>query len=540
MDNFINESDEDSLLSSKKHKKVEKQIKKQINRAIKDVAKKTMASERFEAKIEKQKKKAKHYKEKQKLALNLAKQNNLNNCAESGKSVDTQKEQPQQLCHKNKAIKEREKRIKKQKSIELAQVRERWYKLDNSALIYPAICNDEWNSVFRLSAVMKQPVDPIKLQEALNLTIDRFPFFNVSLKDGLFWPFFQSLTEKPKIQKEIESPCRPFVFKKNAHILRVLYYGNKISFEIFHSLSDGTGATQFFNVLIVTYLELMGIKIEDKSDYGLNAFDKPISEEGEDSFKRYAQKGTIRSRAEQKAYEISDEILDNEQLRIFNANASVKQMKEVAKKYDATINEFLSAVYLKTLIAHKHLYARNSKKPVKLSVPVNIRKHLPSKTMRNFALVLNIEVPLDKEDCTFEELIGIVKSEMNNLNEDYVLGFIGKNVQSERNFFVRIMPLFIKKPIMRLVYSQVGEILFTSTLTNVGLTKLPQTVIENVESYQCVLGATKLNKINLAVISVGDTITITLSSRLKENALARNFYKALADFGIELYIQSNN
>ena len=527
MNNFINDTSKARLFTNTKREQDAKKIKKQINKAI-----------HYAQKTDTENAKPKHNTDEN--GFNLAKsfKHNVVNKCES--KVIAPKEQLQQFNDKSKAIKERDKRIKKQKALELAQVRERWYKLDNSALIYPAICNDDWNSVFRLSAVMKQPIDPNKLQEALNLTIDRFPFFNVSLKDGLFWPFFQSLTEKPQIQKEVENPCRPFVFKKNAHILRVLYYGNKISFEIFHSLSDGTGATQFFNVLIVTYLELMGIKIEDKSDYGLNVFDKPISEEGEDSFKRYAQKGTIRSRAEQKAYEINDEILENEQLRIFNANASVKQMKEIAKKYDATINEFLSAIYLKTLITHKHLYARNSKKPVKLSVPVNIRRHLPSKTMRNFALVLNVEVPIEKEDCSFEELIGIVKNEMSNLNEDYVLGFIGKNVQSERNFFVRIMPLFIKKPIMRLVYSQVGEILFTSTLTNVGLTKLPQTVIDNVESYQCVLGATKLNKINLAVISIGDTITITLSSRLKENALARNFYKTLADFGINLYIQSNN
>lgn len=437
-------------------------------------------------------------------------------------------------------IKQRDKRIKKQKALELEQVRERWYKLDNSALIYPAICNDEWNSVFRISAIMKERVDPIKLQEALDLTIDRFPFFNVSLKDGLFWPFFQALTEKPKIEKETESPCRPFIFKKNAHILRVLYYDRKISFEIFHSLSDGGGAMQFFNVLIVAYIELTGVKVENKSEYGLSVYDKPIIEEGEDSFKRYAQKDTVRSRAEQKAYEIKAEILENVYLRVFNANASVKQIKEVAKTYGATINEFLSAIYLKTLIEHKHLYDRNGKKPVKLSVPVNIRKHLPSKTMRNFALVLNIEVPLEKENSTIEELIGIIKEQMNNLNEEYVLGFIGKNVQSERNFLVRILPLFIKKPIMRLVYSQVGETLFTSTLTNVGMIKLPENALNCIESYQCVLGATKLNKINLAVVSVGDTIAITLSSRLKENSLARNFYKTLADCGVELCIQSNN
>jgi len=436
-------------------------------------------------------------------------------------------------------IKQREKKLKTQRELEMNEISQRWYKLDNSALIYPAIRNAEWNSVFRLSAVLKDKINVEKLQQALDLTIDRFPFFNVSLRDGLFWHYFQSLTEKPKVQLETESPCRPFVFKKNMHLLRVLYYNNKISLEIFHSLSDGYGAIQFLNVLIITYLELNGIEIPDKSNYGYNAYDKPTKEEGEDSFKRYYNKRRIRSRKERKAYAIKDELLEQDTLRVFNGSADIKELKAIAKSYNTTINEFLSATYLSVLLEHKKLYGKTDKKPVKLSVPVNIRGHLPSKTMRNFALVLNVEIPHEKTYASFEEIIEIVKAEMKKLDDDYIYGFIGRNVQSEKLFIVRILPLFVKEPIMKLIYSQVGEILFTSTISNMGLVKLPQAVTEQIVEYQAVLGATKLNKINLAVISVGDTITITLTSRLKDNSLAREFYKKLAGFGLKLRIESN-
>lgn len=455
------------------------------------------------------------------------------------KDKNALKEQKIKSTTKERYEKQRGKRIFKQRERELNEIRERWYKLDNSALIYPAICNDDWNSVFRISAVLKKPVNKDKLQEALNLTIDRFPLFNVSLREGLFWPYFQALTEKPKVMEECDPPCSPFIFKKDSHILRVLYYNTKVSLEIFHSLSDGYGAIQFFNVLIITYLELTGIQVPDKADYGLNAYDKPTREEGEDSFKKYASKTNLRSRKEKKAYEINDELITQGALRVFNGCGSVAELKSIAKSYGATVNEFLATVYLSTLLEHKRLYAKKSKKPVKLSVPVNIRKHLPSKTMRNFALVLNIEVPIEKENAPFEELIEIVKAEMHRLDEEYVLGFISKNVASERNPFVRIIPLFIKKPIMRLFYSQIGEVLFTSTITNMGVNKLPQTVIDNVDSYQAVLGATKLNRLNLAVISIGDTICITLTSRLKENALARDFFKKLTSFGFKLRIEAN-
>ena len=453
--------------------------------------------------------------------------------------IKKQKKEKREELKANKLILQREKNLRKQKSKELKEVRERWYKLDNSALIYPAICSDEWNSVFGISAVMKENVDAKKLQEALDLTIDRFPFFNVALREGLFWFYFQSLTNKPIVEEEKDNPCRPFVFKKNSHIFRVLYYKKKISFEIFHSLSDGYGAIQFFNVLIITYLELMGINIPDKDAFGYNVYDKPIREEGEDSFKRYYKKSTIRSRGEHRSYAINDELLENDQLKVFNATTSISEVKTLSKSFGATINEFLAAVYLCTLLKHKQKYGKNNKKPVKLSIPVNIRAHLPSKTMRNFALVVNVEIPHEKTNASFEEIIEIVKAEMKKLDEEYVYGFIGKNVQSEKNFFVRILPLFIKKPIMRFVYSQVGEILFTSTLSNMGLTKLPQAVIDNIEEYQAILGSTKLNRINLAVISVGNVLTLTLTTMLKENALVRDFFSTLAGFGLKLKIESN-
>ena len=478
-----------------------------------------------------QKAEKKQYKKQKKLEnKNMKKQDKINKVQEkdnsSKKKIDKQ-------------IIQRGKKLKKQKEKNIMEIRNKWYKLDNAALIYPAICNEEWNSVFRLSVVLKDPVDKSKLQQALDMTIERFPFFNVSLREGLFWHYFQQLSTKPIVEEESQSPCRPFIFKKNSHILRVLYYNTKISFEIFHSLSDGYGAIQFFNVLIITYLELTGVQITDKSDYGYSAYDKTTAEESEDSVKRYYNKTKIRSRAEHKAYAIKDDINENDFLKVFNATTSLAELKSVAKKWGATINEFLSAVYLCTLLDHKKKYNSQNKKPVKLSVPVNIRRHLPSKTMRNFSLVLNVEIPHEKTDASFDEILQIVKNEMKNLTKDYIYGFIGKNVQSEKNFLVRILPLFIKKPIIRFIYSQIGEILFTSTISNMGIVKLPKAASDNIKEYQAILGTTKLNRINLAVISIEDVICLSVTTKLKDNALVKDFFNRLSDFNLHLVVESN-
>ena len=118
-------------------------------------------------------------------------------------------------------------------------------------------------------------------------------------------------------------------------------------------------------------------------------------------------------------------------------------------------------------------------------------------------------------------------------------GFIGKNVQSEKNFLVRILPLFIKKPIIRFIYSQIGEILFTSTISNMGIVKLPKAASDNIKEYQAILGTTKLNRINLAVISIEDVICLSVTTKLKDNALVKDFFNRLSDFNLHLVVESN-
>ncbi len=438
-----------------------------------------------------------------------------------------------------KEAKLREKEAASARKVELHALRENWYKLDNSALIYPAIGSSEWNSVFRLTVEMHEPVDPVILQQALDDVMQRYPFFNVALCDGLFWHYFQSLTTKPVVQLETDYPCRAFKFDKTRQIFRVLYYNNTISYETFHSLTDGGGAMQFFNTLVVRYCQLRGVDIAHMQQYNLNALDLPNPEENEDAFERFADGGKPRSRKEAKAYEIGGALEPIQKLMVYTGIVDMAALKAKSKEYNATVNQFLSAVYMKVMIDEKRRTSRHSKRPVKLSIPINLRKMFPSRTMRNFSQFINITIPVDKETESLEHLVEIVKQETSALNQEYVMGVINANVSSERNFFVRIMPLFIKDFVLNIVYSFVGERLFTSTLTNLGIATLPPEVEQCVQSYRVMLGATKLNKLNLAVVSCAGKTALTMSTRLKDNRVITAFFAKLAELGLDITIDSN-
>lgn len=457
------------------------------------------------------------------------------------KSESKKNRKKAKIAQKNlkKDIKERAHMAEQLRRMHNRDIRENWFKLDNAALIYPAISSTNWNSVFRVSVITKQTVDPDKLQTALDDTLKRYPFFNVALREGIFWHYFQVLDKKLLIEKETTYPCQAFAFNNRAQVFRVLYMDNKISFETFHSLTDGGGATRFFNTLIIRYFELCGADFTDLASFDCNTRDLPSLEENEDAFKRVATKQKPRSRSEKVAYQVKGNIEPVQKLRTVTGITSVKALKEVAHKYGATINEFLTTVYFESLKQDKKYSNQQAKYPIKISVPVNMRKFFPSATLRNFSQFINMELPIEMEEGDFETVLGRVKEESKNFNVDYLQGSINANVRSERNFLVRIMPLSVKNFALKLIYNRVGERQFTSTLTNLGQIKLPAKASEYIEHYFMVLGATKLNKINLTAISFGDECALTFSTRLQETSIMRNFFQKLTEFGIVAKVFSN-
>ena len=66
-----------------------------------------------------------------------------------------------------------------------------WNKLDLSAIVYPTLQRSDFSSVYRLSVVLKEAIDPELLQQALDMTLPRFPTYKVAIRKGLFWRYLE-------------------------------------------------------------------------------------------------------------------------------------------------------------------------------------------------------------------------------------------------------------------------------------------------------------------------------------------------------------
>ena len=163
-------------------------------------------------------------------------------------------EEPGQIVSE-KVEKKREKKPKKKR---LRIQGAAWRRLDNTAKLFAAVSGEDLSSVFRISAVLKEKVDPELLQRALVRTLLEFENFRVKLRKGFFWYYFETNNRNPGVEEEQSAPCRFIDPHRGARFpFRVSYYGCRINFEVFHGLTDGLGALRFASRLTEHYLELV-------------------------------------------------------------------------------------------------------------------------------------------------------------------------------------------------------------------------------------------------------------------------------------------
>lgn len=416
-------------------------------------------------------------------------------------------------------------------------------RLDNAAKIYPAARSDNWSNIFRLSATLTEEIDCDILKSALALTVKRFPSIAVRLRRGIFWYYLQELDNAPDIREDASYPLTKMSKRETRKCaLRVLVYKNRIAIEVFHSLTDGTGALIFLKTLVAEYIE-QKYSISIPCEHGvLSRNESPSADELEDSFQKYA--GSIKApRDTVAAWHLSGTPEDGGFLNLTCFKMNVKEALDAAHSYGVTLTVFLCAILMEALAACQREKVENVKKrkPIKVLVPVNFRKIFPSSTLRNFAFYTTPSILPALGDYSFREICDAIAHKMGaEVNAKFMSMNIAKNVGSERVAFVRVMPLFIKNVVMKAVYDIVGERTSCLSFSNLGNVKLPEAMRPFVERFDFILGVQATTPYNCGAISYGDTLCFNFIRGVKESSLEYHFHRALLSHGIVCEVESNN
>lgn len=410
----------------------------------------------------------------------------------------------------------------------------KWRRLDNSAKIFPITSSKTFSTVFRLSVVLKERIMEETLKEAVNRTLEKFSSFKVMLKKGAFWYYFQDNPKEVIIEEENNYPCK-YIDKNtnNGYLFKVTYFDNKINLDVFHSLADGNSASIFFKELVYQYIELVHqeeFKIPLRSD-------KKMAVSTEDSYMKNYDKKLKGNADGHKAYILKGGRLPLGAIAVTHEIINLEELKKESKKQGATITQYLTAVLIHCIYQEN---AKNSKdkKPIKICIPVDLRKYFPSETLSNFFSYITVVANM-KELDTFNAILEFVKKEFEEkLKKEEIAKTMSANVKLGNNFLIRIMPLFIKRIVAGIGYEQIRKYT-TTTFSNIGRMGMIQEYKKYIDSFMLLIAPESVEKIKCSSCSFENNMIFTFTSILADAKIETRFCEFLRQKGIPVEIESN-
>lgn len=406
--------------------------------------------------------------------------------------------------------------------------------LDNAGKIFPWTSNKRDTKVFRFACELYEPIDKTHLQDALDLTMEEFPFFRSSLRQGLFWYYLRPSTTPAIVLEETEPPCSSIYDVNKYNLLfEVTYYGKRINVEVYHALTDGTGALHFLRTLVYHY-----ICIHYSSDFTkIPSFDYDAShkQKAEDSFKKYYTKPLHVKSKEVRAYKIHGAKTRYNRLKIIEGVMDVKSVIDLAHDYNCTVSIFLASIFLCSIAKNAPL--SQTKRPIVLTVPINLRNFFESESVRNFFCTMNISYDFFNNPSDLKSVIAHVsKSFEEKLHIDYISSRMNGFSSIERNAFARVTPLFIKNIVMRTA-GKVNEVETTASISNIGQVKMPDGFEKYIRIFDVFISTIKTQ---MCLCSFGKYITLSFSSAFRDADIQKDFFRTLSDMGVKIEITANN
>ena len=206
-------------------------------------------------------------------------------------------------------------------------------------------------------------------------------------------------------------------------------------------------------------------------------------------------------------YEVSEGVADSADI--------LKKAKEIGVSFTAYIAGVLAFSIEKTC---------KNKVPIAVMIPVNLRALYPSKTMRNFVTFVRVIFAPSSfesvEACAIEaqRQIKVLTA------KDKLDAFISTTVKAQRNWILKVVPLFLKTAILRLgrVFMRSRQTIIFSNLGNV---TSPQCM--GVERYALNMNVSKNNTQNLGAITTNGKTTLAFTRAIKETLLPETFFEEL-------------
>ena len=410
----------------------------------------------------------------------------------------------------------------------------KWRKLDNAALAFPPATDKNDTRVFRMYCELTEEISPEILQDALDRTMEKYPLFQVVLRKGLFWFYLERRDIRAIAKEEIKPPCsRLYIPDKKSLLFEVSYYENRINFEVYHALTDGTGARNFLQELVQNYLilkhpetEFPHTDTEEKTTF---------RDHEEDSFSQYYSAETPKNKDKNpRAVPLRGAMLSHEEMEVMEISIPVKKILAKAREYGTSITAYLSAVLICSI--HEEIPRIRQKRPITLMVPVNLRNFFPSESMANFFGWIEVGYTFT-EQTTFRDVLEAVKKQFETeLVKEKIAMNVNGYVRLEKNPLIRAVPLEVKKYFL-MVGAAWGSRRITTVYSNIGVVRFAEEYNQYIQRFGFF---TCTEALQLCSCSYGDELLLGFTSKIPGESIQRNFMRYLEEDEIPFTVERND
>ncbi|MBQ7034077.1 MAG: hypothetical protein IJN25_10525 [Clostridia bacterium] len=407
-----------------------------------------------------------------------------------------------------------------------------WYRLDSAAKVYPLSMTHTHMTVFRVSAYMQETVEPAVLQVALLSTVKRFPVFSTAVRRGIFWHYFDAVRCRFAVRPEEAPPCSSFdLGHRQTPCFQVLYYKDRISLEIFHALTDGTGAMVFLQTLVKEYLRLLGHSAAENVNLP-RLSDCPREEETENAFSRAEKQHKGSGFLQKPALQPGAGRAKRKNARILHFIMPTASLVDAAKKADCTVTLLLTRVLFAAV--KETVLLAEPKDLMQVQIPVNMRRFYPSETLRNFSLYAVISVPYGA-DTNASLLPELSRQLAAQTSEESLAQMLYSANQLASGRLVRMIPLVLKNFVLKKIYGFLGERVLSSTLSNLG--RVEADFGTHVRFFDFVLGPSCKTNTKCTLVSYKDTAVLTVTDSMKDIQFVSTVAGELTKMGIPFQIE---
>lgn len=387
---------------------------------------------------------------------------------------------------------------------------DRW-QLDCSARFYPVVNTARTQSLFCIGAVLDDDVDVERLTRAACAVAPHYPTICATLKRGFLWHRLQRNDAPIRVYPLGDRLLEPIDQRANdGHFFRLSAGGREVRLEIFHALTDGTGALEFLKATLARYAD-ENCEIVDRSG------EKYI----EDSFERYydpTAKFGLKEMAGATPHRHAGTPIKGE-FKADGATLSAAELVAAAKARGASVTAYLTG-----MLACAIERTSKPRKPVVMMVPVNLRTMFPSETVRNFTLFVRVVIKPNELDSPDLYIAEAKRQLALHADKAKLSAQISTAVRGVR--LISWVPLVVKTALVRfgrLVMRSRQTIIFS----NLGRVTLPEGV--HAQQLYLKMNVSKNNVQNLGAITLGDNCALNFTRCIEEDSLTKTFFSLLHD-----------